>query len=73
ARRGTQAIVFDAADGPVPSGVYERARLPVGARVAGPALIQEYGTATLLWPGDWAEVTPPGHLLVHVAPRGKAM
>ncbi|HLI26583.1 MAG TPA: hydantoinase/oxoprolinase family protein [Chloroflexota bacterium] len=72
ARRGTQAIVFDAADGPLPSGVYERARLPVGARVAGPALIQEYGTATLLWPGDWAEVTPPGHLRVRVAPRGRA-
>ncbi|HLH24538.1 MAG TPA: hydantoinase/oxoprolinase family protein [Chloroflexota bacterium] len=64
---GTRPIVFDQQAGAVDCPVYARERLAVGARVEGPAVIQEYGSATLLHAGDVAEVSPQGHLVVTVA------
>jgi len=63
----TRPIVFDQHAGAVDCPVYARERLPVGARITGPAVIQEYGSATLLYTGDVAEVSPHGHLVVAVA------
>jgi N-methylhydantoinase A/oxoprolinase/acetone carboxylase beta subunit len=47
--------------------VYERAGLAEGAEVLGPAVISEYGSVTLLYPGDVAHVGAEGHLVVNVA------
>jgi N-methylhydantoinase A len=40
----------------VPCPVYDRARLPVGARLAGPAVVEEPESTTVLPPGATAEV-----------------
>jgi N-methylhydantoinase A len=64
---GTRPVVFDQRTGAVDCPVHARERLPIGARVEGPAVIQEYGSATLLYAGDVAEVSQAGHLVVHVA------
>lgn len=32
--------------------VYDRASLPAGFAADGPAIIEEYGSTTLVWPGD---------------------
>jgi N-methylhydantoinase A len=64
---GVRPIVFDQRTGAVDCPVYARERLAVGARVDGPAIVQEYGSATLLYAGDVAEVSAQGHLVVTVA------
>jgi N-methylhydantoinase A len=63
---GTRRIWLDQASGAVDCPVYARERLVAGARIEGPAIIQEYGSATLLYGGDVAEVSDVGHLVVHV-------
>jgi N-methylhydantoinase A len=46
----------------VPAAVYERARLPVGARVNGPAIIEQPDTTTVIPTGHTALVDPSGNL-----------
>jgi N-methylhydantoinase A len=46
--------------------VHLRDALGAGARVAGPALIQEHGTTTVLYKGDQCTVTPSGELLIRI-------
>lgn len=65
ARTGTRRIVFE--EGAAECPVFIRDRLPARAEVVGPAVIQEYGTATLLHRGDVAVVGEGGHLIVRVA------
>ena len=36
--------------------IYDRTALAPGFKAAGPALIEEYGSTTLIWPGDRFEV-----------------
>jgi N-methylhydantoinase A len=48
----------------VSAGVYERAALGVGDRIAGPAVVTQLDATTLVPPGWMAEVTASGALLV---------
>ncbi len=45
-----------------PTTIYERARLPVGARVSGPAIVEQPDTTTVIPPGHTALVDPAGNL-----------
>jgi N-methylhydantoinase A len=47
--------------------VFDRARLPVGARVTGPAIVEEPESTTVLPPGTIAEVDRWATLLVSFA------
>jgi N-methylhydantoinase A len=47
--------------------VYERDDLATGAVIDGPALIEEYGTTTLLFPDDRCTVAVTGELVIAVA------
>jgi N-methylhydantoinase A len=47
--------------------VYRRDDLGAGAEVRGPALIEEYASTTVLFPGDRAAVAPTGEIVVTVA------
>ena len=40
--------------------VYERETLGAGATIAGPAMVQEHGTTTVLFAGDACTVAPIG-------------
>jgi N-methylhydantoinase A len=51
---------------PVACPVYVRDVLGAGARVQGPALIEEHGTTTVLYPGDRCRVAPSGELIISV-------
>jgi N-methylhydantoinase A len=57
-------------DGPVDCPVHLRDALPRGATVAGPVIVQEYASTTLVFPSDRLEVAPTGELLVHVGASG---
>ena len=51
---------------PIACPVYDRAALGAGTRLAGPALIQEHGTTTVLFERDTCEVAPSGELVITV-------
>jgi len=46
--------------------VYRRERLPLDARIAGPAVIEQMDTTTLLPPGDRIDGDARGNLILHV-------
>jgi len=46
--------------------VYDRPTLGEGSTVAGPAIIQEHGTTTVLFPGDTCRVMPSGELVIEI-------
>jgi N-methylhydantoinase A/oxoprolinase/acetone carboxylase beta subunit len=65
AQTGTRAVFYGGRDaGYVETPVYERARLTPGARVNGPAIIEEPAATTVLSPGDRGEINPYGALVV---------
>jgi N-methylhydantoinase A len=62
ARPGVRPVYFD--DGYVEAQVLQRADLGPGEVVAGPAVIEEYGSTVPLHPGFTARVDPLGNLVV---------
>ena len=52
----TRKAFFSAAGGMVDAAVYDRPSLPPGFKAQGPALIEEYGSTTLVAPGDTFEI-----------------
>ena len=53
-------------DGFVDAPFYRRARLPAGARLEGPAIIEEDGSTTVVPPGARAAVDPAGNLVLEL-------
>jgi N-methylhydantoinase A len=63
ARLGERRAYFPP-DGFATTAVYERARLPVGGRVAGPAIVEQTDTTTVIPPGYAARVDSAGALRI---------
>ena len=63
--RGTRKVYF-ARIGFVETPTYDRTRLRAGNRIAGPALIEEHASTTVLMPGDACEVDAYGNLVIAV-------
>jgi N-methylhydantoinase A len=63
----TRDVVFTDATKPVPTRVIWRPSLAAGARIEGPAVIEEPNATTLIHPGDVASVTEAGHLIIEIA------
>ncbi len=59
-------VYFTDARKPLRCPVYQREALGAGNRIAGPALIQEHGTTTVLFERDACTVAPSGELLITV-------
>jgi N-methylhydantoinase A len=59
-------VYFSDARKPLPCPVYQREQLGAGNRIAGPALIQEHGTTTVLFEHDACVVAPSGELIITV-------
>ena len=55
-RRRTRGRSISARRRHVEAQVYDRAALPPAFAAAGPAVIEEYGSTTLVWPGDRFEI-----------------
>ncbi len=58
-------VYFDSKK-PVRCPIYDREDLRAGARIVGPAIVQELGTTTVLWKGDDCRVAPSGELIIKV-------
>ena len=63
---GTRAVYFDGL--PHETRIYERDTLHAGDVFAGPAIISEYSSATILPPGDLLRVDCFGNLVIEVQP-----
>jgi N-methylhydantoinase A len=55
-----------------PTKIYRREKLPPGARLAGPAIIEQLDSTLVLDPGSLAEVDEIGNILVTVASEASA-
>jgi N-methylhydantoinase A len=62
ARIGRRAVRFDGQ--PIECSVYSRDRLQPGDVIAEPAIVEEYGATTVVFPGLRAEVDRFGNLLL---------
>jgi N-methylhydantoinase A len=63
---GTRAVEYGVLGGRRDTPVYDRSRLRAGHRIAGPALVQEYASVTVLSPGDDLVVDTYGNLDISV-------
>jgi N-methylhydantoinase A len=61
-RVGERGVYFASAGGVVSTRVYARAELPSGFAAHGPALIEEYGSTTVVAPGDAFRVGALGEI-----------
>lgn len=58
-------VCFSIADGMQPASVYQRDGIAEGFAAPGPAVIEEYGSTTIVWPGDRFEVGALGELHIY--------
>lgn len=65
ARHGTRAVLFDGA-GSLQATVYDRRALLHGNVIAGPAIIEETASTTVVEPGDTVTVNQFGHLVIEL-------
>jgi N-methylhydantoinase A len=66
ARKGARAVWFAETDGFVQARVYDRYRLKAGARIQGPAVVEERESTVVIGPGGRARVDAFGNLEVTV-------
>jgi N-methylhydantoinase A len=64
ARKELRLVRFDQHDAEVECPVYSRDELPPGAEFTGPALVSEYASTTVLFPGDDLTVAGTGELVI---------
>jgi N-methylhydantoinase A len=66
AEPATDRAVYFRGDGWIDSRIYRRDALPPGASLAGPAVIEEAMSTTLVHPGEQFDVDGYGNLIIHV-------
>ena len=65
--KGTRAAYFPEANGFTDVRVYDRANVPYGAELRGPAIIEENESTTVIAPGDVLRVDAVGNLVIAIA------
>jgi N-methylhydantoinase A len=65
AAKGSRPVYFD--NGFVDTPIYDRAMLPPGAKISGPAVVEEFGSTTVVFPKQSVEVDPHGILVIRPA------
>jgi N-methylhydantoinase A len=65
AERGTRPVYFGRAAGMVETRVYDRFALAPGFAAPGPAIVEEYGSTTVVWPGDRFEIGQLGEIRIY--------
>jgi N-methylhydantoinase A len=58
-------VYFGTVGGTLDAQIFDRTALAPGFSEAGPALIEEYGSTTLVWPGDSFEIGALGEIRIH--------
>ena len=66
ARTGTREVFLNSVLGWRATPVYQRDKLPIGASVQGPAIVEEMSSTTYIGPSDFLDVDGLGNLVVTV-------
>jgi N-methylhydantoinase A len=66
AERGSRPVSFDGR-GFVSTPTFNRTKLLAGNRIAGPALVEEHASTTVVFPGDELTVDAFGNLVIEIA------
>jgi N-methylhydantoinase A len=61
--------VFFDDETPVETRIFDRTGMRPGQKVLGPAVLEQMDTTTPVYPGDMAEMTPDGHLIITIDPE----
>ncbi|WP_226552427.1 hydantoinase/oxoprolinase family protein [Celeribacter naphthalenivorans] len=61
---GTRQVMFDASEGFVTASTYERAKLPIGAKIHGPAIINQLDSTIVVAPDELVSVESEGSLKI---------
>jgi N-methylhydantoinase A len=69
ARKALRPVYFDGATRD--TQVYDRAALMPGAKLKGPAVVEEFGSTTVVFPTQTLEVDPHGVLIIRAATRSR--
>ncbi|HEY7490910.1 MAG TPA: hydantoinase/oxoprolinase family protein [Candidatus Tectomicrobia bacterium] len=69
ARHGSRPAYFDEYQAYCDTPVYARRCLPTGARLCGPAIIEQPDTTTVVYPGQHCQVDMAGNLLITAVER----
>ena len=72
ALKGRRDVYFSSAGGTTRTPVYDRYALPVGARIAGPAVFEENESTFVIGPGSSAVVLPDGSIVAEMPNDGGA-
>jgi N-methylhydantoinase A/oxoprolinase/acetone carboxylase beta subunit len=67
ALKGSRPAYFDEYQAYRDTPVYQRDRLPIGAQFAGPAIIEQPDTTTVVYPGFLCQADAAGNVLLHPA------
>ncbi len=70
ALKARRRVYFPEAGGFVDCPIYERAKLPAGVALIGPAVIEQLDCTTVVEPGQTANADAHGHLLITLGPSG---
>ena len=62
--KGHRNVCFDPGDGPVKTPIYDRYKLTAGAKIPGPAVLEEFDSTVLIHPGHRGTVDEFGS--VHI-------
>lgn len=65
--KGTRKVYFEESGGYIDCNTYERSRLRANNIIAGPAVVEQMDTTTVIPPGEMAEVDRQGTLIVTLA------
>jgi N-methylhydantoinase A len=68
ARTGERPVYFDETGDFAVTPIYRRERLRAGHRLAGPAIVEQMDSTTVILPGQHADVDPHANLLIGVRP-----
>jgi N-methylhydantoinase A/oxoprolinase/acetone carboxylase beta subunit len=71
ALKGTRPAYFPEAGGFVDTPVYDRYRLPAGAQVDGPAILEEEESTVVIVPTDTAYIDAYRNVMVHAGEKGE--
>ncbi|MEX1235336.1 MAG: hydantoinase/oxoprolinase family protein [Roseovarius sp.] len=64
AHKGYRHVTIQGHDGPINAAIYDRQNLATGAKIDGPAILEQSDTTTLMPPGWSAEVLENGSILM---------
>jgi len=68
--RSTRRVVFPGASQAMPTPILDRARIPTGVPIAGPAIVEQADTTTVISPGQSAQLDECQNLIITLEASG---